>query len=325
MNNKKLYICHTPYQVFITLIKKFNDSSNVDLVICNTIPNCDYLIKNIREKNIFQKEKIAKKKFRTNEMIHLFEKNSDINILQYDDIYIYNDWTTFGAYLMDKKIYYHLIEDGYNGLYYMKENFKDRITFLNPNFMYYVKKIIKKILHIEYDYFGQSKYVIDIEVNDLTLVPKQFKKKKLVEVSKRKLYESINESQKQEIYNIFVNNKIAKSKGNLKKNLLLLTQPLYKDGMVKSLLVQVSVYKSIINEFIKDYNITIKAHPRDDYDYQKLNPNINIIDRTIPIELLNFNHDVVFDLAVTIKSSSIKSLENIKNKKELGLEYLEKF
>ena len=45
----------------------------------------------------------------------------------------------------------------------------------------------------------------------------------------------------------------------------------------------------------------------------------------MPIEILNFQEYVSFDLAVTIKSSSIKSLKIVKEKKELEFSYLDKF
>ena len=45
----------------------------------------------------------------------------------------------------------------------------------------------------------------------------------------------------------------------------------------------------------------------------------------MPIEVLKFNSNIKFDKAVTIVSSSIKSLDFVDEKIEYGFEYLDKY
>ncbi len=329
-----IYVCSTYYQVYVTLVKTIISKQKSDIVICSSIPDCQKLIKNLKKSNLFMsviyydeikiselfnKENIERKIFRKNEMIDLFQKNSDIDFKNYKDIYVYNDWTTIGAYLIDMKIKYHLIEDGLDAFYYIKGNFKYRTTFLNPDFKYRIKKIIKKILHIGYDFFGQSKYVIDIEVNDKSKI--FIKNKNVVEVPRKELFSKINEDDKLLIYNIFMNDNIDMTKKG--KKILLLTQPLFVDKMVLSMKDQIDIYTQIINDYIKDYDVYIKAHPRDNFDYKKINNKVNIVSKNIPIEILNYNKNVNFDKAITITSSSLEQLNFVKDKIALGFEFLE--
>lgn len=56
-----------------------------------------------------------------------------------------------------------------------------------------------------------------------------------------------------------------------KKQMILFTQPLFKDGFVKSEMEQLIVYKNIINEYYeKNFQVTIKPHPRDNIEYSNL-------------------------------------------------------
>lgn len=333
MKNKKIYICHTYFQVYITLIKTIIQKNKNDIVICNTIPDSKKLIKSLKKSELFneiyyydevsvldefRRQKIERKIFRTNQMINLFEQNAEFDLSSYNHIYIYNDWTTIGAYIMDKKLNYHLIEDGINAFYYLKGNLADKVTFLNPNFKYKIKKIIKKILHIGYDFFGQSKYVIDIEVNDKSKI--FIKNDNVIEVPKESLYRKINDKEKLIIYNIFMDGELNLDSN--KNKILILTQPLYIDKMVSSMEEQQNIYTNLINEYISDYEVYIKPHPRDTFDYKKINSKIIILGKNIPIEILNYNNKINFKKAITITSSSIESLNFIDEKIVLGFEFL---
>ena len=333
---KNIYVCGTYFHLFITFIKVLKSNDENSIVILSTIDEYEKVIKKLKKSSLFKnvyfydERKISKlfneqnietKKFRKNEMINLFNENSNIRFNDYTDIYVYNDWTTIGAYLMDSKIKYHLIEDGIDGFYYLKGNLKHRVTFLNPNFKYRVKRIIKKILNIGYDFFGQSKYVIDIEVNDKSKI--FIKNNNVIEVKKEDLYNSLTKEEKLKIYELFMSGEV---KIDIKENnVLLLTQPLYIDKMVDFEEDQVEIYSDMINKYIKEYKVYIKPHPRDVMDYKKINKNVVIIDKNMPIEVLKFNSNIKFDKAVTIVSSSIKSLDFVDEKIEYGFEYLDKY
>ena len=182
------------------------------------------------------------------------------------------------------------------------------------------KRLIKRMLHMGYNYIGQSKYIIDIEVNNKEGV--NLKNKVLKEVKKSDLYNSLTTKDKKIIYNIFIDKDIKIDKE--KKNILILTQPLYIDNLVASQEIQNRIYLDIIKDY-PNYNIYIKPHPRDLTDYKKLDSKINIISKNMPMEVLNFNKNLKFDKAITIQSSSINFLEFVDEKIKLGYKILEKY
>ncbi len=68
MKQNNIYICHTLYHVYITLIKNIKNPKTSDIVICNSIPNCKNLIAKLKKSKIFNavyfyNEKDALKKF----------------------------------------------------------------------------------------------------------------------------------------------------------------------------------------------------------------------------------------------------------------------
>jgi len=277
-------------------------------------------------KEKFVKDNIEYKLFRGNKLIKLVEDKFKLN--NYKDIYIYNDWTIFGCYLMDKKIRYHLIEDGLDAFYYLKgnlnlinESYFNKVFY--PNLKQKIKNVIKKILNCGYEYFGNSKYAIDIEVNDISkiFIPHD----KVIEVPKKELFSRLTIKEKNLIYEIFMNETVEIDDNE--KKLLLLTQPLFVDKMISREEYQIKAYKDILNKYGKNYRIYIKPHPRDCTDYkEKLKEyKISIINKNMPTEILDYNKDVKFDLGVTITSSSIRGMNCIKEKIELGFDYLNNY
>ena len=338
----KVYICHTYYQVYITIVKEIKSKKSSDIILTTSIPNVEILKASLKQSEIFNeiiifpelelkecfyKERIENKIFRGNKLIKLVEKNFK-NLKSYNNIYIYNDWTVFGCYIMDKKLKYHLIEDGLDGFYYLKGNLNlinkkyfNKIFY--PQLLQKIKKYIKKILNCGYEYFGTSKYAIDIEVNDISkiFIPHN----KVIEVPKKGLFENLTIKEKKEIYDIFLNENIDINAKD--KKLLLLTQPLFVDRMVSREEYQIQAYIDILNKYGKDYKICIKPHPRDCTDYENLlkKYNITILNKNMPTEILDYNKDVKFDLGITITSSSIRGMKCIKEKIELGFEYLDNY
>ena len=49
------------------------------------------------------------------------------------------------------------------------------------------------------------------------------------------------------------------------------------------------------------------------------------MDKRIPMEIINFNDAVNFDKAITIESSSIQSLQCVREKVKLGIEILDDY
>ena len=334
---KEIYVCATYYHILITIIKALKSKNEISIVIQNTVPDADKFILNLKKAKLFKeiflydevglvkeynKQKIEFIYFRKDELIKIVEAGCNIDFTSYDDVYIYNDWTTLGAYFIDKKIKYHLIEDGLDTHHFLKDYFKkvdpyNKKKGLKNKIKKYRKKIVDKIgrrfFHRGYYFFGKSKYAIDVEVNNKEIV--NFNKRKLKEVPRAALFASLTKK------DIFVQKDLKFDEDG--KKILILTQPLYKDKLVSSEELQKKIYYDIIDKYYKDYVIYLKPHPRDLVTY-KVKKDIFIIDKNIPTEVLNFNDNFKFSKAITISSGGLNAIRS-DEKMQLGLDYLNKY
>ena len=150
-----------------------------------------------------------------------------------------------------------------------------------------INPIIDKILHICGIYFlnahealGSHKNIKHIYLtreNNHPLI-----KDKVIVFDMEKEWNQLSQDKQKEILNIFnINLDNIDFKG---KTALILTQPLSEDN-VTTLDEEMRIYDELIEKF-KDYRTLIKPHPRENKNYKKRYPNIEIIDKNFPIELL---------------------------------------
>lgn len=333
----KIYACFSIYNLLIALVKALTSSEQVDLLVGSQIPNWGVLLPRIQEldcvnktyffnsqdyKKITYKNKIDKLLHSKKREIKYIEKQLKINWEYYEDnIYLFNDFEILGFYLVDCHIRYHLIEDGLNFFSYF-----DKYYNVNPSVYSGWHVRIKNFLNVLHRPFGASQYVTDIEVNSLENLV--IDTSKVVVVPRKQLYDKLNDVQKKVLYQVFCQNPVKQNLDDEKKDMLLCTQPLYLDGQLSDLKVQMQVYKDIIAEYFqKGYRICIKPHPRDDSDYSEICEQYQcwLIDRFIPTEVLNFNPDISYDLALSVTTTAIEALNSVKQRKYFGFDYLEKY
>lgn len=340
---KEIYVCATYYHILITIIKALKSENEISIVIQNTVPDADKFIPNLKKAKLFKeiflydevglvkeyvKQKIEFIYFRKDELINIVESDCDIDFTSYDDVYIYNDWTTLGAYFIDKKIYYHLIEDGLDTHHFLKDFLKkvdpyNKKKGLKNKIKKYRKKIVdaigRRFFHRGYYIYGRSKYAIDVEVNNKKIV--NFNKRKLKEVPRADLFASLTKKDKKIIYDIFVQKDLKLDASD--KKILILTQPLHKDKLVPTEELQKKVYYDIIDKYYKDYVIYLKPHPRDIVTYN-VKKYVFIIDKNIPTEVLSFDDNFKFNKAITISSGGLNNIK-AEEKIQYGLDYLGKY
>jgi len=102
-------------------------------------------------------------------------------------------------------------------------------------------------------------------------------------------------------------------KDELKKRMLLLTQPLSEDGLINEK-EKIKLYKKVIENYHNKYKIFLKPHPRENTIYEKYFSKVTILSQSFPIELLKFNKNIKFDLGISYSSSSVDNLDCIKQK-----------
>ena len=123
---KNLFICHTVYHVYVSMVKQLNSNDpNTDILLVDTIRDVNNIADNIRFVNIFNEVRILHREAIWGAEIHEYIRNYVICMLhhktiirklsylkEYDNIFIFNDYTEIGALFIFENISYHLLEDG---------------------------------------------------------------------------------------------------------------------------------------------------------------------------------------------------------------------
>jgi hypothetical protein len=335
VKKESVYICLTYYHVLITIIKEINKNAEkkVDIVICSTIPNYQKLISSLNRSSIFSKVIFFdEKKYQIEKPLqrniygklhflffnHYIKKKIivDFKIKKvYKEVNIFNDAANIGYYLRAKKIFYNLLEDGYDHYKILKNYIKIE---------YNDKKFRHRFFSFEsYFYHGNSKYSKIVEVNDSDGL--DIPKEKIIVNKKKDMFDKLNETDKKKIYSIFILDDFPMNLFLKTKKVLLLTQPFYNDGMLKTESSQIRLYNDIIKRYLSSSIVFIKPHPRDEVSYKTLSKVCQIVDKNIPIEVLNFNDKIKFNTVVTVSSSSIHGIDFVDEKIFLGLDFLKKY
>ena len=345
MKTDRIYVCHTFYHVYISFLKEFalpeEEKGNADIVLSlmsndfgdikERIPNSGYF-KNVYEfdeKRETEFPELAKYKVNrgnivlnmipriifTSKFAKLQEKYVPVDFKQYRDIYVFCDNDPIGIYLNKHRIHYHAVEDGLNYL----GSFVNALADNKGHFG--IKKFMSTKLNLIFMQDGYSKYCLDMEVNDLSVVRDDYYKYK--EVPREKLAASVTEEQKEVLVRVFVKNLDELKAGieNTKtggKNILILTEPLC------TLDVRERIFRDLYNEFSPEGNVFFKIHPRDELDYETLFPEVPRFDKKVPMEILNFFPNLHFDKIVSV-FTQLGSVKFADEKVYLGVKFMDKY
>lgn len=335
----KLFVCGTYYHTLITLIKELEAGEVCDLVLWNDIPEFETLENNLKKTGVFHNIYIFDavsywKKVRPLSDImftlrgrHITKKfmedNLKINYSEYDDIYVYHDTHGPGQYFIMEGIRYHLIEDALDYFAYFDEYANIPLSTFQKQSL---KTKIKKLLKIGFVCWGQSDACIDIEVNDIKKI--KISERKVIEAPRQELFDKLTAQQKKIVYNTYTNgNELVNFAHTIKnKKVIILTQPLFKDEFVKDIKDQYRVYYCLTKGYAdQGYQVTIKPHPRDDMDYSSIIKEFDCVyvDKNIPSEILNYDMNSCYELAISITSTAINFINTARIKRIYGREYID--
>ena len=302
LNKETLYIFNTQYQFLIALIKVKDDGTDSLAIVNRRLDE--------RIQRILIKENIVKDIIHIDESIFAFCKSMPqrrelkIRLKNFDKVNIFIDHFTIGAYLDKYKIPYNTIEDGYNFFMYEYRDFREKLFTKEATIQDY-KEFIKHILFCKKNKPGFGKYCQSIEVNDISVVPKDERYHKFKEVPRKELFENISEERKQLILRVFGVEELSEVQD---KSILILTQPLSMDGLLNSDDKQYGFYKRICDKYLsKGYEVYLKPHPRDSITYRNIN-GIKLIAQNVPMELIEMVSDVKFERIITHSSTAINFL-----------------
>lgn len=223
------------------------------------------------------------------------------NIVENEDLYIFNVRIMIYNYIYDLDNKITLIEDGYMSLI-QQENihiFKGNFTLLN-------KYIGNGYAKLDFSDKRISRIIGSNPIEEIpTNLQDKYERNDFIDMKDkdRKKY-------KQQLNVVFNLPNLDKSK----KSSLILTQPLarahycYCDE-------QLLLYKKMVRKALDNAEIVyIKKHPADDLCYSSLENNrVKVIDSLFPIELLTFE-DIYFEEIWTFGSTALEIMDNCRKK-----------
>ena len=348
----RIYVCHTFYHVLITFLKEFELRARDDrdkgatLVLSLMSNNFGGLKDRIEELGFFEEviefdekresffpELAELKKDRGNIVSNMIQRIKftsafakaqepfvPVDFGEYRDVYVYCDTDPIGLYLNKHKIRYHAIEDGLDCL---KTLDLARIS----NAGHFKLETVFASLNLIFIENGYSKYCIDMEINDRSVLQYDYKKYKVV--PRKPLYDRLTQADKEILLSAFVENKseIEKIAEELKMSgsraVLILSDPL----------TDLETRKKIMQDLIETYGrnkegsrsiVFIKPHPRDVLDYRTEFPDYPQISPTVPMELLGFFENLHFDTVVSVYTE-LGAITFADEKIRLGHDFMDKY
>lgn len=339
----RIYVCHTFYHVYVAFLKEMNLSSGeqgkATLVISHMANKFGNFPERVRalgyfedvvdfdekdetffpqlaeyrtDKGSFVKNLIQRIKY-TEKLAKLEEPYIPVDFRQYKDIYVFCDSDPIGFYLNKNHIRYHAMEDGLNCLKHGDlAHYDNRKHFA-------IKAFLSQRCNLIFIQNGFGKYCIDMEVNDISQIEIPFKK--YVEVPRQALVNNLKKEDKDIILKAFVEDLDSLASiitNNDKKSALILTEPLC------SLDIREKIFRDIIDRYKGEYNIILKPHPRDELEYAGRFPDVCMIQKTVPMEMLNFFEGYKIDLVVSV-FTEISALDFAREKVRLGADFMDAY
>lgn len=340
---ERIYVCHTFYHVYITILKELalekNKQGEATIVLSRLSNDFEDIDERLRASGLFEdviwfdekrddffpelakyrKDKgnivfnMISRIIFTRKYAKLEEEYVPVDFGDYKNIYVFCDTDPIGYYLNQKKIRYHAVEDGYNCLEKL-----DAARYDNRG-AFKLKAFMSKKLNLIFVQNGYGKYCMDMEVNDISVIthPCPY----YIEKPRKELIDRLTARDKEIILSVFMKNKAevleALEKDKDRDRVLILTEPLC------DLKTREKIFKDLAEEYGKFGTVVFKPHPRDVLDYKPFFPEHQIIDKTVPMEMLNYL-PVRFSKIVSV-FTRLGSIEFADEKIELGADFMDKY
>lgn len=335
----RIYVCHTLYHVYVSVLKEMNlseaerEKGKADIALSKVFMDFGNLPERLETVGIFDRvltlderyaedfpELMKYKENHQNIMKHMinrmiftkkFGKKQDefirIDFTSYQDIYVFCDSDPIGYYLNYHHIHYHAVEDGLDCLKRFDAAHVD-------NAGHFKIKAALARHNIIFIQNGYSKYCLDMEINDASIFSYTFDKYK--EVPRKPMEDALSREQKRQMLQIFMPDaeQITKQLAGCEDCILFLTEAFPKNNPT----VRQGVCEEILRDYCGDAHVVIKPHPGDDLDYAALYPECTVIRGKFPIEVLNFIEGIHFRKVVSIITSAIDSISFADEKINIG-------
>ena len=319
---ERIYVCHTFYHVYVACLKELflpeEKRGQASLVLSTMSNNFGNLKERAKKCGLFEEvwmfEEKASDFFPQLRRYHTDRGNIVINMLarikytkllgrlqepyvpvdfkEYKDIYVFCDSDPIGYYLSYKKLYYHAVEDGLNCL----ESYD---TARYDNRGHFALKAWMAAHNLIFIQNGYAKYCLDMEVNDISVLPYPIDKH--IEQPREELTAHLSDADKDILIHLFIENMDELQKDldtEAEDKVLVLSEPLC------DLHVRKQIFTDIINEYGQidghKAQVLIKPHPRDVLDYKKEFPEHVVVNGMFPMEVMNFIPGLRFRRVVSV-------------------------
>lgn len=296
MQGKIIYV-NTVYSLFLSFLISSDIEKNVYLF------NEDFsskILKNIKNKIILRKYKklpkiirwIAIRNFLKNFLVK-YKKEFEGGKFHIQDHLIYSQFL-----LNNINANFFLVEDGTINYTFIEDKKEEKMK--ENSILYRKTYLVEKFFSI----MGISSKIEKIYLTGILPIPKSIEQKvELVKISE--LWDKLSNEKKKRILTIFnIELSMIENLKNLKKGILLITQPLSEDRIISEE-EKIEIYREILlNKKVN--KVFLKIHPRERTDYKKYFKefDIEIIPKEFPIEILSF-FNIEFEEVVTLFSTSV--------------------
>lgn len=285
-----IYIIYNYWELLLSLILigQENNKNNLLIVVENEIDKkiIDKLKKNYEiEQFNFSTNKFLRFILFYYKIYYLLPKRLGKFLKDIEKINSFSDQDAITRYFIMNKKYVNLYE---HGVINYKEEFNS------------IDQKIKEVFFGMEKPYGRNKYVKNVYLRGTAPIPKDIVEKVKI-INLEELWSNIRADIKKTIINIWGIN-IENQRFLKDKEIILFTQPFSEIGVLTEE-EKIELYKKIIKKYNRE-KLIIKSHPQEKTDYKKEFPDIIVLEKNFPSELLTlleFN----FKKAVTVNSTAV--------------------
>ena len=232
----------------------------------------------------------------------------DLNLKQYDLIYLIDDKMFLGSTVVRDKLTYHLCEDTVLTYQIMKKAKSSKVL----NAPYNIICPVLKTLNYWHPVFGYGESCKAIESSSVDGLPKRLPREKITVVDRMEQINAIPDEEKRKLCDMFLDKENVEYMRNNRDAVMIMTCPLKKGDMDFEL--QTSVVCKIMKHYV-GAKFIIKPHPRDDTDYKSAFPDSIVLRRSFPSEVFSFLDGIEISEVVSVGSTSVNSCTFAKKKR----------
>ncbi len=309
MDKPVLYICHTPYQVLVSVAKLLAQPHDAAFCLAEKLPGREGLAQRLQASGLTRQVMLPADSHWPSPVLtgwrghflHRLQRRAveksgfRLEPGSWAEICIYNDWSSLGHYLQDLGAAYTLGEDTYDYLRKYNHLIEDQAA--EPGYAQ------RRAAGKGYLYWGACRCTNVVEVAHKETALYWAERQR--EFDLFAVLQGFGPQQMAVIRSIFIQQELPPLQ---RPTCLFLPRSYYVDGMLKTQAAQDQLCRDLVQKYAAGHQLYIKTHPRDTTDYSQLFPNAVVLDRFMPSELLDYCFDVRFDRAVGLGTHSIRNL-----------------